>query len=160
MPKEIERKFLVAASSWRRDAMTRMLLRDGLIAYSDSRKVRVRLINSDRAFITVKGPRQGFVRSEYEYEIPFAEGLEMLQTLCGDTILEKTRHLIRHAGYQWSVDEYHGLLDGILIAEIELPNENATFVPPPWLGREVTGQQAYRKVNMVKARLAQNASCA
>ena len=50
------------------------------------------------------------------------------------------------------VDEYHGLLDGVILAEVELPSEDARLVLPAWVGKEVTGVDKYRKITMVKAR--------
>ncbi|SFI69553.1 CYTH domain-containing protein [Albimonas pacifica] len=152
MPREIERKFLVADAGWRQAVSTSLRLRDGLLASVDGRKVRVRCLE-DRAFLTVKGPREGISRDEFEYEIPLADGLAMLDHCQGAT-LEKTRHLVPFAGFEWSVDEYAPPLDGVILAEIELPAEDAVFARPPWLGREVTGRDEYRKITMLRARLA------
>lgn len=150
MPREIERKFLVADGGWREAIASSARLRDGLLASVDGRKVRVRCLE-DRAFLTVKGPREGISRDEFEYEIPLADGLAMLAH-CGGVTLEKTRHRVPFAGFEWSVDEYAAPLDGVILAEIELPAEDAAFARPPWLGREVTGRAEYRKINMLRAR--------
>jgi adenylate cyclase len=56
-PIEIERKFLVANDGWRRPALRSVNIRDGLVAASAGRKVRVR-ISGDMATIAVKGPRR------------------------------------------------------------------------------------------------------
>jgi CYTH domain-containing protein len=52
---------------------------------------------------------------------------------------------MRADGVEIEVDEYSGSLDGLVVAEIEFDDEDAAmdFRPPPWLGREVTGQDAY-----------------
>ena len=52
----------------------------------------------------------------------------------------------------WSIDEYHGLLAGLVIAEVELPSEDAALEIPGWAAKEVTGLEKYRKVNLIKAR--------
>jgi adenylate cyclase len=37
---------------------------------------------------------------------------------------------------------------GLIIAEIELPNENTKITKPSWLGEEVTGQLKYYNVSL------------
>ncbi|TRW95632.1 hypothetical protein FNJ84_14640 [Paracoccus sp. M683] len=67
-------------------------------------------------------------------------------------MIDKTRHHIFVGGREWVVDEYHGLLEGVVLAEIELPSEDTHFELPAWVAAEVTGAEKYRKVNLVKAR--------
>lgn len=151
MPTEIERKFLLNNDLWRDQVSHSVRLRDGLVAYCNGRKVRIRFYD-DRATLTIKGPRKGLTRDEFEYEIPPGEGMALLADHCSGDVLEKTRHHVPFAGFEWVVDEYHGILDGVIVAEVELPDEAAQFRRPPWLGAEVTGNDAYRKINMLKAR--------
>ncbi|WP_167620193.1 CYTH domain-containing protein [Paracoccus ravus] len=151
MAKEIERKFLVATDGWKHRVSRRQELRDGLISITDGRKVRVRIQDST-AVLTVKGPRKGIVRDEFEYPIPLADALEMIERLCGSDVVEKTRYYIPEGDLTWTVDVYRGLLAGISIAEVELPRADHDLVLPVWVGREVTGLQEYRKINMVAAR--------
>ncbi|MGA0616129.1 CYTH domain-containing protein [Paracoccus sp. KR1-242] len=153
MPKEIERKFLVANDLWRAQVLRKVNLRDGLVAVEDGRKVRIRFYD-DRATLTVKGKRIGISRDEFEYEIPANDARIMLEQHCDSAILEKTRHHLMADGQEWVVDEYHGLLEGVVLAEIELPSEDAAISSPPWLGEEVTGNDDYRKTSMVRARVA------
>jgi CYTH domain-containing protein len=51
------------------------------------------------------------------------------------------------------IDVYKGILSGIILAEVELPSETARLELPHWIGREVTGEAAYKKINMVNARM-------
>jgi hypothetical protein len=74
--------------------------------------------------------------------------------MCNGSILDKVRHFILHAGYTWQVDVYEGLLDGIVLAEIELTHVDQKLILPDWIGSEVTGDPGYRKINLVAARLA------
>ena len=90
MPVEIERKFLVANDGWRSAICDSEKLRDGLIGEFEGCKVRVRL-GGNRASIAVKGPRFGSRRTEFEYEIPKADAEAMLNTVCGEPCVEKTR---------------------------------------------------------------------
>jgi adenylate cyclase len=145
---EIERKFLVANDEWRQLAVRSVNIRDGLIAVYKDRKVRVRL-SGDIATIAIKGPRIGIVRPEFEYEIPIADAERMLWTMCQDDTLEKERFFVEDAGATWQhVDVYGGILQGVVIAEIELKQESQEVILPRWIGKEVTGDSFYKKINM------------
>jgi CYTH domain-containing protein len=144
---EIERKFLVANDSWKRSVIGSVSIRDGLIAIYNDRKVRVR-IYGNVATIAIKGPRTGISRAEFEYEIPLADAERILSTICHGEALEKQRFFVEHAGAVWQVDVYGGVLEGIVIAEIELKQETEELVLPDWIGREVTGDSLYKKVNL------------
>jgi adenylate cyclase len=144
---EIERKFLVANDEWRQLAVRSVNIRDGLIAVYKDRKVRVRL-SGDIATIAIKGPRIGIVRPEFEYEIPIADAERMLSTMCQDDTLEKQRFFVEDAGATWHVDVYGGILQGVVIAEIELKQESQVVILPRWIGKEVTGDSFYKKINM------------
>ncbi len=68
MPIEIERKFLLANEDWRAAVSRSTRLRDGILAFYDGRKIRIRFYD-EKATLTVKGPRKGLARDEFEYEI-------------------------------------------------------------------------------------------
>ena len=144
---EIERKFLVAHDGWRGDILGQRRLRDGLLAEFADGKVRIRS-DGARGWITVKGQRSGLSRPEFDFEIPHAEAVRMLDLLC-DVTLEKTRHLVRHGRHVWEVDVHHGPLEGLVLAELELTAEDEAFDRPGWLGAEVTGDPAYSKRGLV-----------
>jgi adenylate cyclase len=146
-PIEIERKFLVANGEWRQSAVRSVGIRDGLIAVYKDRKVRVR-ISGDIATVAIKGPRIGIVRSEFEYEIPIVDAERMLSTMCQDDTLEKQRFFVEDAGATLHVDVYSGILQGVVIAEIELKQEGQELILPRWIGKEVTGDSFYKKINM------------
>lgn len=142
---EIERRFLVTSDAWKRDAVKSEHLRDGLIARFGEGKVRVRVTDSG-ASLTIKGPRKGISRQEFEYEIPLAHAEQMLQTLClADPILEKVRYTVPFAGLSWTIDVYLGPLAGFVFAEVELEHPNQPVELPPWAGEEVTNNPRFRK---------------
>jgi CYTH domain-containing protein len=120
---------------------------DGLIAASKDRKVRVR-IAGDVATLAIKGARSGIAQAEFEYEIPLADAERMLSTLCRDDHLEKEHFFVEDAGGTWQVDVYGGILQGVVIAEIELKQENQELILPRWIGKEVTGDSFFKKINM------------
>jgi CYTH domain-containing protein len=61
--------------------------------------------------------------------------------------IEKTRYRIPASGGQTiELDVYGGHLAGLITAEIEFdsPDAAAAFVPPSWVGREVTDDPSYK----------------
>jgi CYTH domain-containing protein len=153
MAVEIERKFLVRDDNWRSQVTHQQEIRDGLIAIGGGRKVRVRICD-ERATLTVKSRTDSLANAEFEYEIPLADAEEMMVHHCLRSGLTKTRYFVPHGGHTWQVDAYAGILAGVVLAEVELPSETTQVALPPWVGREVTGDPAYKKFNMVSARLA------
>ena len=112
--------------------------------------VRIR-VKGDKGFITIKGigNESGVSRYEWEKEMPLEEAQELL-LLCEPGMIDKTRYLIRAGEYTFEVDEFHGDNKGLIVAEIELPDEDAHFERPDWLGKEVTGDIRYYNVMLVK----------
>jgi CYTH domain-containing protein len=153
MAVEIERKFLVRGDSWRSQVTRQQEIRDGLIAVAGGRQVRVRICDQ-QATLAVKSRTAGLANAEFEYEIPLVDAKELMAHHCLRAGLAKTRYFVPHAGHTWQLDVYRGMLAGIVLAEVELPSESTKVSLPPWVGREVTGDPAYKKINMVNARLA------
>jgi len=147
MALEIERKFLLADDSWTPEVIKRESIRDGLIARFGDGKVRVRLTEG-KASLTIKGPRTGMSRQEFEVEISHADA-EQLQILCGEPIIEKVRHTVPFNGLNWTIDVYMGPLAGIVLAEVELRHPDQLVPLPPWVGQEVTNDPRYRKGALV-----------
>ena len=148
MPKEIERKFLLDGEDWRALA-DGVFLCQGYLAAGPECAVRVR-IAGDKAWIGVKGRTSGATRQEFEYPVPIGDAREMIETLAERPLIEKTRHVIPFAGHIWEVDEFSGENKGLIIAEIELENEDEPFEKPAWIGREVTGDPRYYNANLVR----------
>lgn len=128
-----------------------MEIQDGILAVHDGRKVRVRFYDN-RATLTVKGPRNGIVRDEFEYDIPAEDGRAMLQEHRVGEILRKTRHYAPVDYGLWCIDQYHGSLSGIYFAEIELREIDTYFEKPSWLGQEITGDIEYNQTYLIKKR--------
>ena len=136
---EIERKFLVVGTAWRQGSGVRFS--QGYLNRDKDRTVRVRLAG-DQAFLTIKGRSAGASRAEFEYEVPLADGQELLK-LCERPLIEKIRRVIPHEGSTWEVDEFLGENAGLVVAEIELQSEDQAFARPEWLGEEVTSDSRY-----------------
>ena len=147
MPHEIERKFLVKGEDWR-VAGTGVPYRQGYLSTVPERSVRVRLIR-DKGYLTIKGVTVGATRAEYEYEIPAGEASEMLDNLCERPLIEKTRYRLEHHGLTWEVDEFEGDNAGLIVAEVELDDEDQAVMLPDWVGKEVTGERRYYNASLI-----------
>lgn len=142
MKQEIERKFLVHDERWR-DAVTRSTrLRQGYLCLDPARTVRVR-ISGTQGWLTIKGPGEGASRAEYEYPLPLADATDLLDHLCRQPQIDKTRHLVPHGGLTFEVDVFHGDNEGLIMAEVELAAADTHVDLPPWIGAEVTGDHRY-----------------
>ncbi|MDV7137795.1 CYTH domain-containing protein [Maribacter sp. TH_r10] len=147
---EIERKYLVKDISYREVAISRKRIVQGFLNTDPDRTVRVR-IKGDEGFLTVKGisNASGTTRFEWETGIKVEEAEALLQ-LCEPSVIDKTRYEIPMGKYLFEVDEFHGDNEGLIIAEIELDNENDFFERPDWLGEEVTGDIKYYNSQLSK----------
>lgn len=147
MAKEIERKFLVNGDAWRELAKG-IAYRQGYLSTVKERTVRVRTIG-DKGFLTVKGISVGVTRAEYEYEISAADANEMLDDLCEKPIIEKNRYKVPIGELTWEIDEFGGVNEGLIVAEVELTDEAQEFERPPWIGEEVSGDPRYFNSNLI-----------
>ena len=150
MAKEIERKFLVKGDDFKREAYEAIGITQGFLSSVPERVVRIR-VKGVKGYITIKGitSDSGLSRYEWEKEIPLDEARELL-LLCEPGVIDKTRYLIKTGEYTFEVDEFYGDNEGLIVAEIELPDEEAPFERPAWLGEEVTGDIRYYNVMLAK----------
>ncbi len=146
MGKEIERKFLVRGEAWK-ELGEGTLYRQGYLNSAKERVVRARTMG-DRAALTVKGITVGATRLEFEYDIPFDDATQLLE-LCEQPIIEKTRYKIPIGDLVWEVDEFHGVNEGLIVAECELESEDQEIAKPDWIGDEVTGDPRYFNSNLI-----------
>lgn len=144
MAVEIERKFLVRNEDWR-DAVTESHeIRQFYLARTGHAVVRVRIRGERRARLTVKGAGTGIERAEYEWDIPLDDA-RALAALAEGREIRKRRHLLPAGSLIWEIDVFE---DGLVLAEIELPEAGCAFDRPGWLGEEVTGDPAYFNATM------------
>lgn len=137
---EIERKFLVKDGKWRPTTPGEKLVQ-GYLSTDKERVVRVR-IRGMKAFLTIKGSSQGITRTEMEYEIP-VEDARVLLGMCLNHPIEKTRYKEELGGKVWEIDVFEGLNKGLLLAEIELNDENETVEIPSWVMEEVSTDERF-----------------
>lgn len=158
---EIERKFLVVNDDYKQLAVSQYDIVQGYICKEAGRTVRVR-IRTDKvsvsaeftthAYLTIKAKpaQEGIARFEWEREIDVADAKQLLQ-MCLPGLIEKTRRIVPctdNNRLKWEIDEFHGRMAGLVMAEIELEQEDQAFVKPDFIGAEVTGDPRYYNANM------------
>ena len=144
---EIERKFSVKKNSWTRPNEGTLYIQ-GYLSSSPETTVRIRIAGKI-GFITIKGKTTGFSREEFEYEIP-VEDAEILLKKCKNAPIKKIRYKVLLNGTLWEIDEFLEENSGLLMAEVELPDEKASFFRPEWLGREVTDDKRYHNSHIAQ----------
>jgi len=150
MALEIERKFLVKKGINISSLGKTVEIIQGYLSSIKERTVRVR-IKGNKAFLTIKGVsnESGVSRYEFEKEISLIEAKELLE-LCEKPILRKTRTNVKVGSHIFEIDKFLLENEGLIIAEVELNNENELFEKPSWLGKEVTGDIKYYNSNLLK----------
>ena len=151
MGKEIERKFLV---SFLPGGMGGTTMRQGYLQPEKERAVRIRTVQKDgsnKGVLTIKGigSESGMSRYEFETEIPVPDADHLL-SLCDKPLIEKTRYKYDYEDLTWEIDEFHGVNDGLVVAEVELESEDQQFEKPNFIGEEVTGQVKYYNMMLLK----------
>lgn len=143
MAKEIERKYLVIDQKYRYVASEAIDIKQGYLNRDPLRTIRVRT-RGNNGFITVKGPNSGISRDEWEFPIDLNDAGEMLDKLCDGTVLSKTRYIVPFGDNIWEIDEFHGDLEGLVVAEVELSDETCIISElPDFIGREVSDDVRY-----------------
>lgn len=147
---EIERKFLVTSKNFKNQAFKSTRIIQGFLNRDPERTVRVRL-NDDTGVLTIKGKSStnGLSRFEWEKEIS-KEDAESLFKLCEKGIIDKIRYEVKVENHIFEIDEFFGDNEGLIMAEVELQNENEIFKNPEWLGEEVTGDIKYYNSQLSK----------
>lgn len=145
---EIERKFLVRGDEWKAEGIA-TIYRQGYIYTQNNTTVRVRIAGNE-GYLTIKGMRKGNGRQEFEYSIPIEDAEKMLDTLCDRPLIEKTRYKLKLGEMVWEIDQFMGENEGLIVAEVELEEENQQIDLPDWIGEEVTEDGRYYNSNLVK----------
>lgn len=137
---EIERKFLIKPELWQ-PPVNGVEIKQGYLSVDPERVVRVR-VAGEKAFLTIKGKPVGIVRTELEYEIPQNEAKVLLK-LCLDFPVEKIRFKEKIGELVWEIDIFKGENEGLIMAEVELADENQNVDLPDWVGDEVSSDSRY-----------------
>ena len=91
-----------------------------------------------------------------EYNLPLTqEAYEHLKSKADGLVISKTRYLIPEKnGLTIELDVFHEDYEGLLLAEVEFPSEEAanSYTPPACFGRDVTFSSDYHNSTLSKGR--------
>jgi adenylate cyclase len=149
---ETERKFLVLADRVP-PLSAGALIEQGYLVVQNPPVVRVevrlRRIDETECFLTIKS---GNAPTRVEVETALTpDQFSQLWPLTEGRRVVKRRHRIPIGGRHIAeLDVYQGARSGLQTVEVEFssgPEANA-FSPPPWFGREVTGDERYTNAEL------------
>ena len=147
---EIERRFLVENEEWKSQVTFNQAFRQAYLNSSmDEWTLRVRIIDTNQSFITLKNPINGLVNYEFEYPIPIQDAIELFNL--SKYKITKTRSQINLNDKTWIVDSFEGLNSSLKIAEIELSSKSEVIHIPSWCGQEITGIKALSNASLAKS---------
>lgn len=112
--------------------------------------VRIRKMDTSY-FLTYKS--RGMMARE-EYEMPLTKaGYEHLRAKTDGILIAKRRYLIPlDAAHTIELDLFQSTLQGLTLAEVEFSSveEADAFIPPAWLGQDVTYDKRYHNSELSK----------
>lgn len=147
MKKEIERRFLVNEKKLPNLVRGKLITQGYLskLQQSTSPLVRVRT-EGKRAYLTIKLFRTELTKDEFEYTIPLNEAEKLLENCVAS--VQKIRYSLHIGEHTWTIDFYEGENYPLVVAEIELENENEKFESPLWLRKEVSKDNRFHAYNL------------
>ncbi len=148
---EIEKKYLIKAIPDNLGNFKKKEIEQGYL----SRKPTVRIRKSNDDYIlTYKGkpPKEEdsdtvICNNEIEAELTEEAYLHLKEKVDGH-VITKTRYIIPIEGTKLKIelDVFHGILEGLVFAEVEFDSVEAAeaFIPPEWFGEDVSMDSRYR----------------
>lgn len=148
MAKEIEKKYLVIESKLPELKNGEVYLQGYLCL---SPLIRFRIAGNDTC-INIKNLKSNkTVRDEFEFHNQLdKEEIDALTSLAIKKPIKKDRYKIEYKGMVWEIDVYQEENQGLITADLEMPNEN--FIPdfPDWVdkNKEITNDERYFNRNL------------
>ena len=143
---EIEHKYTVVDASYRQMSSRSIHTSQGYLSRCPDTTIRIRIADNV-GMITIKTRNQGDSRREYEYPIPVDDARQLL-AMCPPPIIDKVRDIVEFHGHCWEVDEFSSPRQGLVVADIELPDSQTPSDLPPFVGENVTGNPDYYNSNL------------
>lgn len=130
-------------------------IRQGYLNLDKERTTRIRIadyVNRDSqenatvATVNFKGKKVGISAPEFEFNVPLEDGFGLYNMAIAT--VEKVRYRIPFGSLTIELDVFGGYNEGLVIAEIELPDEDTPVIGlPDWIGEEVSGKE-YQNANL------------
>ena len=144
---EIERKFLPKTLPENLESYPHHKIAQGYL--STNPVVRIR--RQDEEYILTYKGKGAMVREEYNLPLT-REAFEHMAPKADGRFIKKTRYLIPYEKYTIELDIFHGDLAPLTLAEVEFDSEEEAknFIPPEWLGEDVTFVPIYHNSYLSK----------
>ena len=120
-----------------------------LFEKTDDQTTRIRF-TQDSVHLTLKGKRTHSAALELEWEIDRELGENISGSKSHPSISKTRYHWRGNDGMVWEVDEFEGPLTGLILAEVELPNEEFPVSLPEWIGEEITGLHQWSNSSLAR----------
>jgi CYTH domain-containing protein len=150
MGREIERKFLVKDLPEGLAKRPCSPIVQGYLPV-ENRRFQIRLRReAAKRLLTIKCGH-GRARFEAEFAIP-KKDFDSLWDLTAGRRIAKKRFRLPAGGFLVQLDVYQGKHRGLATAEVEFDSkkQSVRFRPPPWLGREVTGNRHFENATLAR----------
>ena len=143
---EIERRFLIKNDNWKEFINKKIYIEQGYFSESiDGWIIRVRLIGKSSK-ITLKKHIKSFTNFEFEYSIPRSDAETIMSNL--SSTIKKERFFLEVEKKSWIIDCFKENNYPLVIAEIELSNEDEYLLLPSFISKEITGLTHYSNFNL------------
>jgi CYTH domain-containing protein len=118
-------------------------IQQGYLMFDGNKHLRVRIIDDNIGFITIKTIVSDTTKIEYEYEIPLEDAIELMNST--DITLRKVRYKTLFDGNLVDIDIYE---NGLSVVEIEYQDQLNNI--PDYCGKEITGKKKYSNIRIAK----------
>ena len=145
---EIERKFLIDRLPEKLEVYPHKELEQGYLCTDPVVRVR----KEGEEYVLTYKSKGLMVREEYNLPLNKTAYEHLLEKADG-IVISKTRYFLPEKdGLKIELDVFHGEHDGLILAEVEFPNEKManSYCPPDWFGEDVTFSTKYHNSNLSK----------
>ena len=143
---EIERRFLIQNSGWKKFITKQTIIEQGYLSKNlDDWIIRIRF-NGETFKIALKKHIKNFTNFEFEYMIPHSDGRKIMKNL--SNLIKKERFYLEYEGKTWIIDCFKEKNFPLEIAEIELSKENEDLKLPPFISKEITGNKKFSNFSL------------
>jgi len=118
-----------------------------LFEKTDDWTTRIRF-TQESVHLTLKGRRAHSAAIELEWELDRGLGENIIGSKSPPSISKTRYHWRGKDGMTWEVDEFEENLEGLILAEIELPSIEHEPHLPDWVGEEITGLHQWSNVSL------------
>ena len=141
MTLEIERRFLIKNDDWKNFITKQIFIEQGYLSKSlDDWIFRIRFTGKDFK-LALKKHIKNFTNFEFEYTIPRSDGEKIMSNLTNT--IKKERFFLEIEKKSWIIDCFKENNYPLVIAEIELSEEEENLTLPSFISKEITGVKNY-----------------